>query len=240
MKNKFYASKYGNDEKYKVDEFKDVTIDLLYQDQLTMKKFIKQEGLFYNNVINTLSPYIRTTRNDVFETLRHYKDLILKIAENRNNMKVIKLADFTERQLRIIGISIAEGSVIPEMKKRMLNEIIDYTISVIGQLDKTAIDDEIVYSKPIQMLHVVDLSTKNSIQIDKKLLKLYYKNNQTEIKIPYITNPIYVPINLLKNKFWNTLVVKYNINKDGEYWTISTFKIKNQFILNQSSLTKRR
>lgn len=240
MKNKFYASKYGNDEKYKVDEFKDVTIDLSYQDQLTMKKFIKQEGLFYNNVINTLSPYIRTTRNDVFETLRHYKDLILKIAENRNNMKVIKLADFTERQLRIIGISIAEGSVIPEMKKRMLNEIIDYTISVIGQLDKTAIDDEIVYSKPIQMLHVVDLSTKNSIQIDKKLLKLYYKNNQTEIKIPYITNPIYVPINLLKNKFWNTLVVKYNINKDGEYWTISTFKIKNQFILNQSSLTKRR
>lgn len=240
MTNKFYVSKYGNDEKYRVDEFKDVQISLNYKDQEQIKRFIKQEGLFYNNILSILSPYIRTARNDVLETLIDNKDLILKIAENKNNMKVIKLSEFSERQLRIIGISIAEGNIIPSMKRRMLNDIIDYTIDVINQLDKTSIDEEIIYSKPIQLLHPIDLYTKNSIQINKESLILEYKNNHTEIKIPYIKSSISVPINLIKNKFWNNLIIKYNINRDGEYWTISTFKIKNNFILNQSSITKRR
>ena len=240
MKKKFYASNFGNDEKYRVDEFKDIRVNISYNDQLTIKKFIKQEGLFYNNVINTLSPYIRTTRNDVLDTLSKHKDLILRIAKNKNNMKEIKLDEYTERQLRIIGISLSEGNIIPEMKKRILNEIIDYTISIISQIDKTSVNDEIHYSKPIQMLHPVDLSIKNSLQINKNSLELYYNNNNTEVTIPYIKTPIIVPENLVKNKFWNDFLIKYNIDKNGEYWSISTFKIKEQFILNQSAITKRR
>lgn len=240
MKKNFYASQYGNDEKYRVDEFKDVRINLSYNDQLTMKKFIKQEGLFYNNVINTLSPYIRTTRNDVYDTLSEYKDLILKIALDKRNMKEIRLNEYTERQLRIIGISLSEGNIIPEMKKRMLNEIIDYTLSVIKQMDKTSVKDEIYYSKPIHLLHPVDLSTKNSIQINKNSLNFYYYNTQTKVMIPYIENEICIPENLVKNKFWNNFMVKFNKDRNGEFWSISTFKIKEQFILKQSAITKRR
>lgn len=243
MSNNFYTTKYGNEEKYKVSEFKDIPITLTSRDSSILKKTIKEEGLFFNNVLNVLAPYMKTSRNDVRDTFLSNRDLILDIAKDKNNMKRIKLSDYTDIQLRIIGISICIGGILPTMKRAMLSEIINYNLDIIEQMDKTNTEDEIYYAKPIQLLHPVNLSYKNSLQISKNLLKLTYNKdiNQTEVFIPYTKTSICVSGNLVKNKFWNMFLIKFNYNKENkEYWTISTFKIKEEFILKQSSITKKR
>lgn len=242
MKNsRSYSTYYGNDEKYRVNEFKDISIEISPLDKMRFKQFIKEEGKYYNSIIDVVAPYMRTSKEWLLSILEGRRDVFEKISDGSLSFDSVKMS---ERESFVFRSAKSSANIIPAMKRNIISEMISHYIRIINDMTtNTGTSGDIVYSKPIELLHHIDLNNKNSIQIQKNLLKMENDGNgNTKIWLPYSSSFITVPnTDLIKNKNWNILFIKFNYDrKNNERWYISTRKTNSKYILKQSTVTSKK
>lgn len=264
-----YISGHSNFEKYQVAEYNNISVNIPDRDARRLERFIIQEGVYFNSIINSISPTIRTGKNLFSEIKNKYFDLYKKIAEtgikispyvyskstlpkefkkfekiiygdsNGNNKLTIRMA-------LLLDSVAAPATLLSGVRINIAVEILNHTLEQIKKLDTVQDDSnsEIVYKKAAEMLEQVDPSYRNTIQLTKKCFNMKYdsENNCTLIYTQYTHDPIIVPkINLIKNSDWTLLIIKFNYTKDNKVeWFVSTRKIKADYMVKVSTYTRKK
>ena len=265
-----YVCGYSNFEKYKVAEYNSVHIDVPLRDQKRLERFIVQEGVYYNSIVNVISPMIRTSKEDFKTIMEKYYDLFKTVAEHGYKIvpcmyknidlppymkkfnDVLYKTDlngnrtFPKNIAFLIDSVAAPATLMAGVRINIATEIFNHTIEQIEKLNNIVDDgkDEIVYKKAAEMLEPVDVFHKNSLQLTKNCMRLEYdfENECTLVHTQYTYEPLRIPkINLIKNSDWNILIVKFNYAKDNNIeWTITTRKIKANYMVKTSTFTRKK
>lgn len=271
-RNKFknlYVGQYSNFEKYKVDEYNNKDIIVNPTDKQRLEYFIKQEGSYYNSLVTGFSPLIRNSKPQIKLIKEKYLQLYLTVArigfkltpcmyndiklpkelEHFSDIIYGKIGDkriLTPDITLIIDVVTAPANIIPDTKEYMAKEVLLNVIEQIKIFETTVSGDtgEIFYKKPAEMLEPVDIYYRNTLQLSKDSINIYYskKHNCSVIQSQYTTQPIVIEnINLIENHNWNILFLKYYYNEDNtRNWVFSTRKVSSSYILRVSTIKKSR
>ena len=266
---KVYVCGYSNFEKYTVSEYNSIPVDVSIKDSHVLRKYIIEEGMYYNSIVKTISPMIRTSKEDFSIIMSKYKNLLLKVAETGFKLtpcmyKKIDLPDYMKvyediiygknkdgsrifpiRLAFLIDSVSAPAKILSGTRINIANEIFRYTIEQIEKMNIVSDDsDEIVYKRAAEMLEIIEPIYKNSLQFTKNSISMSYdfENECTKIYIGYISDPIIVKnINLIKNSNWNILILKFNYDKNNNLnWYISTKKLKSDYMVKTSTYTRKK
>ncbi|AXH72750.1 MAG: hypothetical protein [Caudoviricetes sp.] len=265
-----YIDHSSNFEKYKIDEFYNIECIINPSDIVRTEYYIKQEGAYYNSLVVGFSPFIRTSDKLLRQIKDNYLQLYLDLASTgfkispcmykqielpekiKKYNNIIYGTDNKKREITpqlayILDIVAAPANIISYMRENIAKEIL---FNIIDQLNKISInystvdDGEIVYQKPLEILEPVDPYYRNTLQLTRSCLTISYneKYNCSVIKSQYFINPVIVEnINLVENKNWNILLIKYNYVDKNKIWSITTKKTKNtDYILRVSTIKKAR
>lgn len=261
-----YIDYSSNFEKYKVDEFHNIECIIDPMDKSRSEYYIKQEGAYYNSIVSGLSPFIRNSPDKLKIIKEKYIDLYSAIASTGfklsqcmykkidlpNNLlqyeDIIYGTENKKRQITpdiafIMDVAASPSNIISYVRENISKEIL---IHIVSQIEKISIssmgeDGEIVYQKPMEILEPVDPYYRNTLQLTKNCMRISYNNlyNCSVIRSQYFVKPLIVEnINLVENKNWNILTLKYNYCNNNKLWSITTKKTNGDYILRTSTIKR--
>lgn len=183
--------------------------------------FIKQELSYHNNLVEQLTPWLRTFPTEflalkgnekrIWNTAAEYELDIQKlyetpldqwpdsISQQKEQLHAILYDNelkpkLTSRQIELMKIVSAPAKLPRLVRNLMASEMLRYMQSQAEVLDAALKTD--VMRSPIQMLQLHTLETKRHLQMPASvILKLIYDENEkiTKIQLPYCKDTLIVP-----------------------------------------------
>jgi hypothetical protein len=209
-------------------------------DKARLKQFMKQELAYYNALIEGLSPRARTFPQSLLDLHKDWENLWDTIAEHGVDLKAYYRAKpdaelpehlekhrkhlvglntqgkrfLDDRMYSIMSLAGSPGVLHPMVRKSMANLILDYFKDQAGKFtsyNETAMGEQDVYRKPIDLLSIQDLVSKRHLQLPRSALRgVYYdeKEDISEVFHPYSDNPIIIEgHNVAANNHWNLVII---------------------------------
>lgn len=185
--------------------FREITqvVEVLPQDKIRLKEFMKQELHYYNSLVEGLGPRARTFPETLLALHKDWENLWAAVAEHGLPIRSYMTAKedvtlpeayephrkmligkntkgerfLSERMFSIMEVATAPAVLHPSVRKNMAVQILEFYKDQAGKLIKRnddAVGDNDLYSKPIDLLTKQDMVTKRHLQIPRSALNAVY------------------------------------------------------------------
>jgi hypothetical protein len=188
-------------------------VEFLKETSNLLDSFVKQELLYYNSLVEQLSPIVRTFPDKILGMKDREKVLWRLCAEHtinpaqlilfpiekwdENHRKLVGNIIYDQTgglkidkfHLTLCGIAGSSGKIHPMTRLAMANAILEHVTShaeAFSSVQHDTVkraDDADLMKAPIQLLVGQDLTTKRHLQIDRKLVKVTYDKDKDQTLI---------------------------------------------------------
>lgn len=237
-------------------------VELSKEISTSLSYFVNQELAYFNNIIELLTPRLRTFPAELLSM----KDKELKLweicAEYASDPLVMASYKFDEwpdhlkpyynlmfdtanvnkiskAHLNIIQIAATKARIHPMVRKNLATEALKHMLK---QADIfLAAQKSETLKTPLQLLNTHTLDTKRHLQIPSKLISISYNESSesSNITIPYSKHPIVIQgADISENKF-TLLILRHTNNKDN-IWNVELKDIDSKYLLGLSDYGDRK
>jgi hypothetical protein len=254
----------NNAPRHRVVHQKNFEIDLDPNLASDLGFFIQQELLYYNSLVENLTPRLRAYPKDLMSIKDREKSLWDACAEHAiNPQKLIdnpletwpkhlvymhKILYDTANQIKvtpslinICAVAAAPARLHANVRKAMASEVLKY---MIGQSDilLAAMKTDTMRA-PMQMLQTHNIDSKRHLQIPKSLVKISYdpETNASSISNPYCRKPFVIPGLDLREIVYRMLIIRApHPSANTQRWQVDFKEAQTGYLLNLTDHVERK
>lgn len=258
--NQDFRRKHGDEPRStKVTSKRTFEITLSKNQEKNLHYFIIQEREYYNRLVESLVPRLRTFPLDMISMKKREMQVaeycaeksisigtLLKTPKNNwpesaNLLKNIVFDESDALRLKPAHVNMIEnvsapGRLIPDVRKKMVSEIFKHMAM---QAENLSGDN---LKSPVQMLISHSADSKRHLQIPVSHVKMSYDEEiqTTLIKIPYCNDPIKIPRYDLTDLKFGTMIIRSPHHYDIEGKWFVDIKDTKDYIVTLTDHTERR
>ena len=216
-------------------------LSLSATDAARARRFIAEEIIYYNALVDGLSGPLRTMSATIQAMTGRLETLFGEVAATGVDVRTLKEDDLPSglaslrdvifrdgklnidiRTLLILDVARQPSAISGHVRRGMAIEMLRAARDQAAVLSNTLNRDDQVYKFAVEALSPIDPRSKRHLQLPRAALKTVDHGGKTAIAVPYLATPLHIPTPPIQ---WNYLVLRDDeaTGRTGQ-WTMELSK----------------